>query len=553
MKYTIGIDFGTLSARALLVEVETGNDICEAIYEYPHGVMDRELAGIPLEQDWALEHPRDFLEAIYSVIPGVISKSGVVADDIIGVGVDFTSCTMLPVKNDGTPLCFLPEFKNNPHAYSKLWKHHSAEPEAEKLSKIALERNEYWISRYGGKVSSEFMLPKVWQILDEAPEVYAAADCFAEACDWIVWQLTGHHTRSLATVSFKAQYSKSKGFPDTEFYKALDPRLADFPQSRLTGPIVDIGERAGGISRIMAEKTGLREGTAVAVGTGDGYAALPALGITRPGSICAILGTSGVYLALSENFIDFPGLFAVTEGGLMPGYASYELGQSSFGDQLEWFVNNCTPARYFDQAREAGKNIYNYYDSLAMNIKPGASGLIALDWWNGNRSILSKANLTGTIIGLTLITKPEEIFRTLMEGMAFGARRIMESLETAMPVNEIRATGGIAKKSPVFMQIMADIVGIPIKVARTSQGPALGSAIFAAVAAGSSNGGYNSIEEASEKMQSEILAEYNPISENRLVYEKMYLQFKKLHDYFGRGENQVMEFLKDLRAEVSLR
>lgn len=551
MKYTIGIDFGTLSARALLVDVQTGRDIASSEFVYPHGVMDTTFNGKPLEQDWALEHPQDFIEALYHVIPGVMQAANVTAQDIIGLGVDFTSCTMLPVKADGTPLCFLPSFSDHPHAYAKLWKHHAAEPEADKLSHIAAQRNEKWLPRYGDKVSSEFMLPKIWQILDEAPQIYEAADCFAEACDWVVWQLTGKHTRSLATISFKALYSKTEGFPSPDFFKALDPRLENVVSEKLSGPIADIGSLAGGITEEMAAKTGLLPGTAVAVGTADAYTAIPALGVTGPGSICAILGTSGVYLALSDDMIVFPGLFGVTDGGLMPGYASYELGQSCLGDHLQWFIKNCAPPVYYERAEAEGLNIFNYFNRLAAELKPGESGLIALDWWNGNRSILSNSFLSGMIVGMTLITKPEEIYRTLLEAMAFGTRRIMESLATAMPVNELRATGGIAKKSPLFMQIYADVLGIPIHIAETTQGPALGAAIFAAVAAGQQKGGYRTIQEATQAMQSPIVNTYYPNAENKDVYDRLYHQFVQLHDYFGRGENRVMEFLKELRTEVA--
>jgi L-ribulokinase len=550
MKYTIGIDYGTLSARALLVDVKTGRDVASAVYHYPHGVMDKSLAGKPLGQDWALEHPRDFLDALCHIVPEAMRLADVSAEDVIGVGVDFTSCTMLPVKADGTPLCFIPGFEDNPHAYAKLWKHHAAEPEADKLSDIARERGEKWLMRYGGKVSSEYMMPKIWQILNEAPEVYAAADFFTEACDWIVWQLTGERHRSMATLSFKALYGKTDGFPGPEFFRALDPRLERVVSEKLSGPIRQIGDRAGGITEEMAKRTGLLPGTAVAVGTADGYSALPAVGVTRPGSICAILGTSGVYLALSDKLIDIPGLFGAAEDGLMPGYIGYEFGQSCLGDHLEWFVKSYTSREYLERAESEGIDIYSYFNRLAQKLHPGESGLIALDWWNGNRSILSNANLTGLIVGMTLATRPEEIYRALMEAMAFGARRIAETLSTAMPVEEIRATGGIAKKSPLFMQIYADVLGIPIRVAETSQGPALGSAIFATVAAGARCGGYNTILEASEAMQSPCLQTYYPNRDNKVLYDRLYDQYKILHDYFGRG-NRFMESLKKLRTEAA--
>lgn len=552
-KYTIGVDFGTLSGRALLVNVQTGEELADATLEYPHAVMDEALpCGKKLAPDWALEHPQDYLDVFAYTIPEVLKKSGVSAEDVIGVGIDFTACTLLPVKADGTPLCFLDKYRENPHAYIKLWKHHAAQDKANRLNEIAAARGEDWLARYGGKISSEWMFPKIWQTLDEAPEIYAEADFFLEAADWVIWQLTGVQTRNSCTAGYKAMWHKQKGYPGKEFFKALDPRLENVVEDKLNCPVSPLGTKAGEICEKAAALTGLKVGTAVAVANVDAHVTVPAVKITEPGKILAIMGTSTCHILLGTEEHTVPGMCGVVEDGVYPGYFGYEAGQSCVGDHFAWFVNNCCPPEYYEAAKAEGLNIHQYLTKKAEQYKAGESGLLALDWWNGNRSVLVDVDLTGLILGMTLQTKPEEIYRALIEATAYGTRKIIETfVNNGVPVNEFYASGGISQKNPMAMQIYADILNLPIRIGGTTQGPALGSAIFGAVAAGAANGGYDSVFEAAGIMGKLRDTVYTPIPENVAVYNRLYAEYSILHDYFGRGENDVMKRLKEIKKTQS--
>ena len=551
-KYTIGLDFGTLSGRALLVNVENGEELASVAYDYPHGVMDESLPdGTPLGPDWALQHPTDYLEVLRETIPAVLKKSGVTSEDIIGLGLDFTTCSLMPVKRDGTPMCFLPQYQKNPNAYVKLWKHHAAQDKANRLNQIAQERGEEFLSRYGGKISSEWAIPKIWQVLDEDEALYQDIDLFVEAADWVTWQLTGTFCRNSCMAGYKAIWHKQKGFPSPSFFKALDPRLENVIEEKLSGPILPLGERAGYLSAMAAQFIGLREGIAVSVAVSDAHVACASVKINRPGKMLAIIGTSTCHMLLSDVEKQVPGMCGVVEDGIMPGYFGYEAGQSCVGDHFAWFVNNCLPASYYQAAEESGMSIHAYLRSKAEQLRPGESGLVALDWWNGNRSVLVDVDLTGMIVGMTLTTKPEEIYRALIEATAYGTRKIIQSFrESGLEVGEFYASGGIASKDPMMMQIYADVIQMPIHISGSSQGPALGSAIFAAAAAGKETGGYDSIAEASDHMGKLKDLIYRPNSHNAKVYDKLYAEYERLHDYFGRGENDVMKRLKEIKKSV---
>ncbi len=550
-KYVIGVDYGTLSGRAVIVDAKTGEEKASAVYEYPHAVMDEYLPdGTKLGTDWALEHPQDYLDVLAHTIPEVLEKSGISADDVIGVGTDFTACTLIPVKADGTPLCLLPEYEHNPHAYVKLWKHHAAQDEANKLNEIAAARGEKWLDNYGGKISSEWAIPKIWQILDEAPEIYDAADTFIEAADWIVWQLCGNETRNSCTAGYKALWNKTAGYPSKDFFKALDPRLENVIEDKLGTEIMPLGSKAGEINEKAAALTGLKVGTAVAVGNVDAHVCVPAVGIDGPGKVLAIMGTSTCHMLMGEEEKQVPGMCGVVADGIMPGFYGYEAGQSCVGDHFAWFIENCLPKSYYDEAEKAGMNIHKYLRSKAEVQKPGESGLLALDWWNGNRSVLVDVDLTGMLIGMTLTTKPEEIYRALIEATAYGTREIIENYRrNGVPVEEFYASGGISQKDPMTMQIYADVLKMPVKIAGSMQGPALGSAIFGAVAAGADKGGYDSVFDAARAMGSIKNVVYNPIKENSDIYDKLFAEYQILHDYFGRGENDVMKRLKKIKIE----
>ncbi len=556
-KYAIGVDFGTESGRALLVDVADGREVATAVHKYANSVIDEKLpeSGVRLLPDWALQDPNDYLEVFKHTIPSVLRESGIDPADVIGIGIDFTACTMLPVKADGTPLCFLPEWRDHPHAWVKLWKHHAAQPEANKLNEIASSRaNEPgfgFLNRYGGKISSEWFFPKVWQILDEAPEVYAAADRMLEAADWVIWQLTGVETRNNTTAGYKAIWSRREGFPTREFFKALDPRLENVVEEKLTTKIDTIGNKAGGLTEEAARWTGLKPGTAVAMANVDAHVAVPASTVTEPGRMVIIMGTSNCHMVLGKEERLVPGMCGYVDEGILPGFFGYEAGQSCVGDHFAWFVENCVPAAYQQEAEQRGIDIHQLLEEKAARLQPGESGLLALDWWNGNRSVLVDVDLTGMLLGATLATKPEEIYRALIEATAYGTRMIVDTFnENDVPVTEIVATGGLPDRNRLLMQIYADVTGREVKVAASHQTPALGSAMFGAVAAGNAAGGYDTIFEASQKMAHLRDDRYAPIPEHQAVYEKLFQEYRTLHDYFGRGENDVMKRLKALKADI---
>ncbi len=548
-KYTIGVDYGTLSGRAVVVDVKTGEELAYSTLDYPHGVMDDKLpCGKKLMPDWALQHPQDYLDVLAATIPDAVAKAGISADEVIGLGIDFTACTVLPVKADGTPLCFMEKYKSEPNAYVKLWKHHAAQDKANRLNKTAHAMGEKWIERYGGKISSEWLFPKLWQILDESPEVYDEMDYFIEASDWIVWQLCGVQTRNSCTAGYKAMWHKQDGYPSKEFFKALNPRLENVVEEKLNCKITPLGSKAGNLTARMAAITGLKEGIAIAVGNVDAHVCVPAVKIDGAKKMLAIMGTSTCHMLMSEKEQDVGGICGVVEDGILPKLFGYEAGQSCVGDHFAWFVENCLPASYYEDAKKKGIHIHKYLREKAEKLAVGESGLIALDWWNGNRSVLVDVDLTGVILGMTLQTKPEEIYRTLIEATAFGTKKIIETFkQNGVEVEEFYAAGGIPQKDPMTMQIYADIINMPVFIAGSEQGAALGSAIFGAVAAGAVQGGYDSVFEAANVMGKLKDIVYRPIPEHVTAYESLYKEYEILHDYFGLGANDVMKRLKHIK------
>lgn len=549
-KLALGVDFGSLSGRALLVDVATGEEVASAVHAYAHGFIEEKLpaTGEQLPPDWTLQDPQDYLDVLAATIPMALAQAGASAADVIGVGIDFTACTVLPIDQNGTPLCFLPEWRGNKHAYVKKWKHHAAQDEANKLNAIAAERGEGFLARYGGKISSEWLMPKLWQILDEAPEVYEAMDRFIEATDWIVLQLTGQERRSSCTAGYKALWNKKLGYPDSDFYKALDPRLEKVVDEKLSRDIYPIGSKAGEITQAAAELTGLLPGTAVAVGNVDAHVAVPAVGITDAGQMLMIMGTSTCHVLLGREEVNVPGMCGVVEDGVLPGFLGYEAGQSCVGDHFDWFVRQCVPPAYHREAAERSISIHRVLREKAMLQKPGESGLLALDWWNGNRSVLVDVDLTGMMVGMTLATKPEEIYRALIEATAYGTRMIIETFEESqVPIRELFACGGIAAKDPFMMQIYADVTRREIRISDSMQTVALGAAMFGAVAAGKNRGGYDSIFDAARTMPRLKEEVYRPNLEHAAAYDQLYAEYKILHDYFGRGANDVMKRLKAIK------
>ncbi|MCL1830288.1 MAG: ribulokinase, partial [Oscillospiraceae bacterium] len=426
-KYTIGIDFGTLSGRALLIDCQTGQEIADSVLEYAHGVMDRQLPdGTALGIDWALQHPDDYMDVIYTTIPDVIKKGAIDPADVIGIGTDFTACTLIPTKVDSTPLCLLEPYSSEPHAYIKLWKHHAAQDEANRLNAIAEEKEQHWLNNYGGKISSEWAIPKIWQVLNEAPHIYHATDRFIEAADWIVWQLTGKETRNSCTAGYKGMYNKRDGYPSLDFFKALDPRFEDI-FDKLGKEISPQGQLAGYITKEIADKTGLKETTAVVVGNVDAHVCVPAAGIDSENMMLAIMGTSTCHMVMSRYEKQVPGMCGVVADGILENLYGYEAGQSCVGDHFGWFIENCVPKAYFEEAEKSGEDIHQLLTRKTGQKKPGASGVLALDWWNGNRSVLVDVDLTGLLIGCSLLTAPEDIYRALIEATAYGTKVIVEN------------------------------------------------------------------------------------------------------------------------------
>jgi len=551
-KFTLGIDYGTESARALLVDVATGEEVATAVYQYSNGVITGRLpdGGPELPaHDWALQDPEDYLRALGATVPACLKTAGVRADQVIGIATAFTACTMLPVLRDGTPLCTLKQFRREPNAWVKLWKHHAAQPEADLVNDTARRMNEPWLARYGGRISSEWFFPKALQILREAPHVYAAADRLIEAADWIVWQLTGRESRNLCTAGYKAIWSKSDGFPRRDFLAALHPDFADVVDAKMSRDVIPLGSRAGGLAPSMARRLGLVAGTPVAAGNVDGHTAVPACTVTGPGKMVIIMGTSNCHMicGTAERFV--PGQCGVVADGILPGLYGFEAGQAAAGDIFAWFVRTSVPAAYEAEAKRRKVSVHNLLTEKAAAYRPGQTGLLALDWWNGNRSVLVDANLTGMMLGMHLGTRPEEMYRALVEATAFGTYKIIRTFaEHGVAADEIYCCGGLPERNDLLMQIYSDVCGRPFRIARSRQTCALGSAMHAAVAAGRAAGGHDNIQQAAAAMAGVRDKTYRPDAAAHAVYEKLFAEYNTVHDYFGRGANDVMKRLKALKG-----
>lgn len=554
-KYAIGVDFGTELGRTVLVEVASGTEVATSVYLYKHGVIDEVLPlegeRVQLEPEWALQDPEDYIRTFQCTVPSVLEQSGIDPEDVIGVGIDFTACTMIPVKEDGTPLCNIPEYRRNPHVWVKLWKHHAAQPEADKINATAREMRQAWLDRYGGKISSEWFFAKTLQILDEAPEIYQAADRLIEGADWVVWQLTGEEKRNSCTAGYKAMWSKREGFPSDDYFAALDPRLEHVIDEKMSRTIYSIGEKAGELTPQAAEWTGLKSGTAVAIANVDAHVSVPAATVTEPGRMVMIMGTSICHMVLGEHEQTVEGMCGVVEDGIIPGKFGFEAGQSGVGDIFAWFVDNGVPESYYEEAKARRLDMHQLLEEKAALQVPGEHGLLALDWWNGNRSVLVDVDLSGLLIGATLATKPEEIYRALIEATAYGTRVIIEAFEeNGVSVKELVACGGLPEKNKMLMQIYADVTGRKIKVSASDQAPAFGSSMFGAVAAGSAAGGYDTIFDAAQHMARLKDETYIPIPEHQKIYNQLFTEYIHLYDYFGRGGNDVMKRLRRIHDKV---
>lgn len=533
----VGVDFGTLSGRAVVVRVADGAELGGAVHDYADAVIERALPGMgePLPPDWALQNPADWRAVLSTAVPAAVAEAGVDPARIVGIGTDFTSCTVLPVRSDGTPLCELPEGAARPHAWPKLWKHHAAQPQADRITALAHERGEKWIKRYGGRVSSEWQFAKALQVLEEDPDTYRRTERWIEAADWIVWQLTGRETRNACTAGYKGLHQDG-AYPSAGYLAALHPGFADFAATRLAHPLSPLGSRAGALTAEAARRTGLPEGVAVAAGNVDAHVTAPAARAVGNGRLLAIMGTSTCHVVNSAVLAEVPGICGVVDGGITAGAYGYEAGQSAVGDVFAWWT------------RMTGRD----HDELAAgsaDAPVGSHGLVALDWMGGNRSVLVDHHLSGVVAGMTLATRPEEVYRALMEATAYGTRIIVEAFEAAgVPVEEFVVAGGL-KRNAALMQTYADVLRRPVSIAASDQAPALGAAIHAAVAAGA----YRDVPEAAAAMGRVVTAAYAPDPARARTYDLLYAEYRELHDHFaarGGASSEVLHRLRRLRNDA---
>ena len=548
--YVVGIDFGTLSGRAVVVRVSDGAELAGAVHEFAHGVVDRVLpaTGERLPPDWALQVPSDYVDVLKTAVPKAVATTGIDAGEVVGIGTDFTACTVLPTLADGTPLSELPEYADRRHAYVKLWKHHAAQTHADRINAVARERGEPWLPRYGGLISSEWEFAKALQILEEDPHVYAATERWVEAADWIIWQLCGRYVRNACTAGYKGIRQDGR-YPSRDYLAALNPEFAGFVEDKLDQPIGQLGERAGGLTRQAAAWTGLPEGIAVAVGNVDAHVTPPAANAIEPGRMVAIMGTSTCHVVNGEVLRDVPGMCGVVDGGILAGYWGYEAGQSGVGDIFAWFADTSAPPEYHAEAERRGLDIHDHLSQLAAQQRVGEHGLIALDWHNGNRSVLVDHELSGAVVGQTLATRPEDTYRALLEATAFGTRTIIEAFSASgIEVSELVIAGGLLRNR-FLMQTYADVTGLPLSTITSEQGPALGSAIHAAVAAGT----YLDVRTAAAAMGRSERAVYTPDPDRAAAYDALYAEYVTMHDYFGRGANDVMHRLRDIKRRAVAR
>ena len=549
-KYSIGLDFGTLSVRAIVVDVSSGKECGTAVYEYPHGVISGALlCGTPLPDGWALQNPQEYLDGVRYVIPEAMRRGNVQAEDVIGIGLDFTSNTFLPVDADYMPLCLKKEYEDRPHAWVKLWKHHGRSDYAARMARIARERQEPFLKYSAGNVSAEWLFPRILEILEEDPALYRDTYTFIEAGDWIVRMLTGNDCRSTCIAGYKALWSKEYGLPSEDYFAAVNPDFRNVVKEKMREDYYVLGHSAGTLSQFGAELTGLGREVEVSVCSIDAEAAMPLARELKSGNMLICFGTSGCHIMVASEFKVIPGTSGTVEDGIIPGMFAYEMGQRCVGDALNWVVDYCVPASYAEAAKAAGKGIHQYLTELAEKQRPGENGLVALDWWNGNRSVLGNFDLSGMLLGMTMETRPEDIYRAFIEATAYGTRKIIESYEeNGIKINNLYGCGGISRKNSLFMQIYSDVLNREFQIIRTEQAPAMGSAMFGAVAAGEEKGGYRDIMAAAAAMCEPFEKTYTPNPENVPLYDELYKEYSLLHDYFGRGANDVMARMRRRKA-----
>ncbi len=560
-KYAIGLDFGTNSCRSLIVDISNGNELASHVFNYPSGE-----AGVIIDSsnpNLARQNPQDYIQGIEVTVKEAVKKakaadSNFSEGNVIGIGVDTTGSSPMPVDEKGAPLCFQEKFKNEPAAMVWLWKDHTSHEEAQAITKLASEIRPQYLAKIGGVYSSEWYWSKIWHCQKENPEVFKAAYTFYEICDWIPAVLVGdtnpnHIKKSICAAGHKAMFNAQwDGYPDSEFLDKLSPGLGEL-RNKITNSAYPADEQIGYISSEWASKLGLSTKVSVAVGAFDAHMGAVGAGVTQ-GTLVKILGTSTCDVMIQPNnnqLADIPGVCGIVDGSVKGGFFGIEAGQSAVGDIFLWFVNNLVPEQHGKNQDEKFTNL----EKEAAQLKPGETGLIALDWNNGNRTILVDVRLTGLLLGHTLYTQPHEIYRALVEATAFGALAIIDRIEeNGVKINEVVNCGGLAVKNSLLMQIYADVTGRPMKISKSEQTPALGAAIFGAVSAGKDTSGYETIDQAQAAMTG-ISKTYNPIKENHEVYKKLYAIYRQLHDGFGTKSwtgnmYNVMKDLLEIRDKV---
>jgi L-ribulokinase len=575
-KYTIGLDYGTNSVRALIVNVANGAEVASAVWNYAHGTE-----GVILSRDpnLARQHPADYVRGAERTIRQALAAAkkavkGFSASQVIGIGVDTTGSTPLPVDANGQPLSFQRKFANNPAAMAWLWKDHTGVNEAAEITALARKMRPEYLAKCGGTYSSEWFWSKILKCLRTAPDVFKAAHSWIELADFVPAALTGteHPGKFIAGVcaaGHKAMWnSRWGGYPDARFLAKLNPKLGKL-RDRLTPRVHSIDRAVGGLTGTWAKKTGLSAGIPVAVGAFDAHLGAVGSGVA-PGTLVKIIGTSTCDIAISSNtrkLADVPGLCGIVDGSVLPGYFGLEAGQSAVGDLFNWLVNYIQPGVLVSASasgktasatsRPGGRHSASHEDLTAgaFKLQPGESGLLALDWNNGNRTILVDQRLTGLLVGQTLYTPPAEIYRALIEATAFGALTIINRFEEyGVKISSVVNCGGIAEKSPLVMQIYADVTGRPMKVSRSAQTCALGSAIAAAVVAGA----HQNYATAQKRMTGLKPKVFKPNAKAHAIYQELYVLYRKLHDAFGTKEANgnlydVMKKLIEIRERQSRR
>lgn len=536
-QYSIGLDFGTLSARAIIADTENGTPLPhESIFTYPHAILS-EIGGKKIPQNYALQHPQDYIDALVFLLTDVLSKNGIDKKSVIGIGIDFTDCTVLPINESFVPLCLLDEYKNEPHAYAKIWKHHTNEKYARQIEAAALSYDSSILSVTGKRMTSEFLIPKLYETFCEAPQVYNNTYKFILAGDFVASLLIGKKEIHSKAYTGKQHYNGTK-FPSKDFFASIHPDFSGAYEEKTVTTLSSVECSVGNLCDEWVKITGLPNSVAISAPILDAHSAISAAGI-KHGKIVLTLGTSAVLETLTDKSTSINGVLATSFESVASGYTTIEAGLAAMGDLFDWFIKNCVPESYAESAKATGLGIHQYLRSLAEKQEVGAHGLLILDWFNGSRSIVLENDLSGLIVGLRLSTKPEDIYRALIESTAFGIRRIIDCFRMQdIKINGISATGGIALKDPLLMQIYASVLNMPIECLASTQATALGSAIYGAVAGGA----YLSVAEASQAMQSPIAITYYPIEEDSKKYNEIYSHYIELCDYFQQ-ENPLMKIL----------